>query len=158
MKLKLVIGIVVLLVISGLVHYCVRNTRVITLEDAEQIVVSEPQTPVVANDIVVPDGYELMPLKVVDACFICKNCGKQKSKPGMHYPDRKVITFQNGRKVTFWKDSQDYKNWVSVGKGDICSYIRKADEQGVLVKDMLLPVAPEFVCFDTEKDIVSYRN
>jgi hypothetical protein len=157
-KLKLVIGIVVLLVISGLVYYCVRNTQVITLEDAEQIVVSESQTPVVANDIVVPDGYELIPLKVVDACFVCKDCGKQKSKPGLHNPDRKVITFQNGRKVTFWKDSQDYKNWVSVGKGDICSYIRQVDEQGVLVKDMLLPVAPEFVCFDTEKDIVSYRN
>lgn len=157
-KLWLVIGIVLLLVISCLVHYCVRNTKVITLEDAEQIVVTELQTPVVANDIVVPDGYELIPLTVVDACFVCKDCGTQKSKPGWHNPDRKVITFQNGRKVTFWKDSQDYKNWASVGKGDICSYIKKVDEQGVLVKDMLLPVAPEFVCFDTEKGTVSYRN
>lgn len=157
-KLKLVIGIVVLLVISGLVHYCVRNTKVITLEDAEQIAASEPQKPAVANDVVVPDGYELIPLEVVDACFICKDCGKRMSKPGLHNPDRKVITFQNGRKVTFWKDSQDYKNWVSVSKYDICSYVRKVDEQGILVKDLFLPVAPEFVCFDTEKDIVSYRN
>ena len=124
----------------------------------EQVTFHEPLTLAVANNVVVPDGYELIPLEVVDACFVCKDCGTQKSKPGWHNPDRKVITFQNGRKVTFWKDSQDYKNWASINKGDICSYIKKVDEQGVLVNDKLLPVAPEFVCFDTEKGTVSYRN
>ena len=160
-KLWLVIGIVVLLVISGLVHYCVRNTRVITLEDAEQIVVSEPQTPVVANDIVVPDGYELIPLKVVNTYFICGECGtqvKNRRKIFVHRLDRQVFELENGKKITIKFSSSEYTDWETVDKGSVCSYIRQVDEQGVLIKDKLLPVAPEFVCFDTEKDIVSYRN
>ena len=160
-KLKLVIGIVVLLVISGLVHYCVRNTQVITLEDAEQIVASEPQKPAVANDVVVPDGYELIPLKVVNTYFICGECGTQVKKRRqifVHRLDRQVFELENGKKITIKFGSSEYTDWETVDKGSVCSYIRQVDEQGVLIKDKLLPVAPEFVCFDTEKDIVSYRN
>ena len=160
-KLWLVIGIVVLLVISGLVHYCVRNTKVITLEDAEQIVASEPQKPAVANGVVVPDGYELIPLKVVNTYFICGECGiqvKSRREVFLHRLDRQVFELENGKKITIKFSSSEYTDWETVGKGDICSYIRQVDEQGVLIKDKLLPVAPEFVCFDTEKDIVSYRN
>ena len=106
-------------------------------ENASELVVTDT-----IPNVVVPDGYELIPLVVKGRNISCDS----------HI----IVTFYNGKKIILDYDKD--KDWKHVRKGDVCSYVRKYNEQGVLIKDEVFPVAPQFVCFDTKKGTVSYYN
>ena len=86
--------------------------------------------------IVVPDGYNLVRIRVKDVYNSC---------------DNRVVEFDNGKKVV-----SNNEIWKHVYDGDVCSYIRKYNEQRCLIEDTVLPVTPEFVRFDLKKGTVSF--
>ena len=106
-------------------------------ENASELVVTDT-----IPNVVVPDGYELIPLVVKGYRVSCDS----------HI----IVTFYNGKKIIL--DYDKNKDWKHVRKGDVCSYVRKYNEQGILIVDKVFPVAPQFVCFDTKKGTVSYYN
>ena len=87
--------------------------------------------------IVVPDGYNLVRIRANNAYYS---------------GDSRVVEFDNGKKVV-----SNNEIWKRVYDGDVCSYIRKFNEQRCLIEDTVLPVAPEFVRFDLKKGTVSFN-
>ena len=108
-----------------------------------------------AGAIFLPNGYEIHPVKVEIHRVYAKNGLMVADK--LTDGEKLVVQFENDRELFFTLEQYDNNPWRLVNKGDVCSQVKKFDKDKVLVSEEYLPVAPEFVCYDTKADKVYYN-
>ena len=126
----------------------------------EKTMISKPSK---KNNIISIDGNDIMSIKVKDVDFVCRDCGfrcnsNKCNDNKNHSIDRVVLVFNNGRKLTYWSNDDEFIKWVDVRDGDICSYVRKVDETGRLIDEFYFPVSPEFICYNEQADSLYYKR
>ena len=105
-----------------------------------------------AGAILLPNGYEIHPVKVDLHRVYAKNGLRVADK--LTDGEKLVVQFENERQLFFTLEQYDNNPWRLVNKGDVCSQVKKFDKNNVLVSEEYLPVAPEFVCYDAKADKV----